>query len=431
MADPTDHPVNEVREAPDHRRRPWDGLSRNVRVLSGVSFFQDAASEMLYPVLPLFITGVLHAPPSVVGLIEGMAEGTASILKAVSGWLADRWRRKPLIAAGYSLSSVSKLMIGFATAWPLVLVARVADRTGKGIRGAPRDALIADDTPRVDRGRAFGFHRAADTFGAVVGPLIGLALYYALDQRMRPLFFIAFIPATISVGLIVLVRERSGGREEIAHAVARRGGPLPPAYRRVVAFLTVFGLVNFTDALLLLRAKELGLGFAGVVLAYTLYNVTYALLSYPAGSWSDRFPRRKVFAAGLAVFAVAYLGLGLVTSAAWVWVLLPVYGAYTALTDGVSRAWVADLAPQATGTALGTYAGLSGAASILAGVWAGLAWGGTGRLPLLISGSVAAVLASVLWIAGRRLESVPQSSGLSSPARSSASGTGSAAQSAS
>jgi MFS family permease len=179
----------------------------------------------------------------------------------------------------------------------------------------------------------------------------------------------------------------------------------------VVAFLTVFGLVNFTDALLLLRAKELGLGFAGVILAYALYNVTYSLLSYPAGVWSDRLPRRKVFAVGIAVFAVAYLGLGIVTSAAWVWVLLPVYGAYTALTDGVSRAWVADLAPEATGTALGTYAGLSGAASVVAGVWAGLAWGTAGRLPLVISGSVAAVLAVILWTAGGRLERTPSAAG--------------------
>ena len=389
------------------RRRPWEGLSHNVHVLSGVSFFQDAASEMLYPVLPLFITGVLGAPPAVVGLIEGLAEGTASILKVASGWLADRMRRKPLIAVGYGLSSISKLLIGLAYAWPLVLVARVADRTGKGIRGAPRDALIADDTLQADRGRAFGFHRAADTFGAVVGPLIGLALYFALGQEMRPLFFIAFIPAAISVGLIVFVRERPRTHHERAAAIAARGGPLPRPYRRVVAFLTIFGLVNFTDALLLLRAKELGFGFAGVVLVYTLYNLTYSLLSYPAGTWSDRVPRRKVFAAGIAVFAVSYFGLGVITSAAWVWVLLPVYGAYTALTDGVSRAWVADLAPHATGTALGTYAGFSGAASIVAGVWAGLAWGDTGRLPLLISGSVAGVLAVVLWVAGDRLERDP------------------------
>ena len=331
------------------RRRPWEGLSHNVHVLSGVSFFQDAASEMLYPVLPLFITGVLGAPPAVVGLIEGLAEGTASILKVWSGWLADRMRRKPLIAVGYTLSSVSKLLIGLAYAWRARV--RCAGRRPHG-QGDPRGAARRADRrrhPQADRGRAFGFHRAADTFGAVVGPLIGLALYFALGQEMRPLFFIAFIPAAISVGLIVFVRERPRTHHERAAAIAARGGPLPRPYRRVVAFLTIFGLVNFTDALLLLRAKELGFGFAGVVLVYTLYNLTYSLLSYPAGTWSDRIPRRKVFAAGIAVFAVSYFGLGVITSAAWVWVLLPVYGAYTALTDGVSRAWVADLAPTPPG----------------------------------------------------------------------------------
>ncbi len=391
-----------MNETIPRRRRAWDGISRNVRVLSGVSFFQDTASEMLYPVLPLFITGVLGAPPAVLGLIEGLAEGTASVLKAISGRLADRRRRTPLIAAGYGLSSISKLLIGFAIAWPLVLVARVADRTGKGIRGAPRDALIADDTDPADRGRAFGFHRAADTAGAVVGPLIGLALYFALGQRIRPLFFVAFIPAAISVGLIAFVRESH--RTGPPPTTAPGHGALPTSYRRVVGFLTLFALVNFTDALVLLRTTELGFGVAGVTLAYTLYNVTYALLSYPAGAWSDRIPRHKVFAAGIAVFSIAYLGLGIVSSSTWVWVLLPVYGAFAALTDGVSRAWVADLAPGATGTALGTYAALTGAASIVAGVWAGLMWGGTGRAPFLISGSLAALLACVLWLAGARLE---------------------------
>src|SRR3954451_15295534 len=182
-------------------------IPRNVRVLSAVSFFQDAASEMLYPVLPLFITGVLGAPPSVVGLIEGVAEGTASVGKAVSGRLADRFRRRPLIALGYGLSSLSKPLIGLAQGWGLVLGARFFDRVGKGVRTSPRDALIADDTTPAIRGAAFGFHRAADTAGAVVGPLIGLALYEAFDHNLRPLFFVAFVRAAVSVALIALVRE--------------------------------------------------------------------------------------------------------------------------------------------------------------------------------------------------------------------------------
>src|SRR5438094_3694911 len=383
--------------------RHFAGLSRNVVVLSWVSFFQDAASEMLYPVLPLFLTGVLGAPPSVVGLIEGVAEGTASVMKAVSGRLADIRRRRPLVASGYGISSLSKLVIGVATGWPLVLVARFADRFGKGLRTSPRDALIAADTAPEHRGRAFGFNRALDTAGAVVGPLAGLALYEALDHRIRPLFFVAFVPAAASVALIGLVREPV---TPPVHRNARQlRGPLPRRYWRVVVFLTLFGLANFSDALLILRVKALGLGFVGIVLAYALYNVSYALLSYPAGVVSDHLPRRLVFATGLAIFAAAYIGLGTVTSSAWVWVLLPLYGGYTALTDGVGKAWVADLVPEdRVGSGLGLYQGLAGGAALVAGVWAGLAWGPAGRLPLLVSGVAVAGLAAILFLGGARLE---------------------------
>jgi MFS family permease len=373
-------------------------LPRNVIVLSLVSFFQDAASEMLYPVLPLFLTGVLGAPVAVVAVIEGIAEGTANVMKAVSGRLADIRRRRPLIAAGYGLSSLSKLVVGFATSWPLVLFARFADRTGKGIRTSPRDALIAADTEPSERGRAFGFHRAADTSGAVVGPLIGLGLYELLNHRLRPLFFVAFVPAVISVGLISLTKESASSTQ--SKSIGRV--PLPASYRRLVALLVVFGLVNFSDALLILRAKDLGLGFVSIILAYVGYNVVYAALSYPAGTLSDRLPRHSVFAAGLAVFAVAYTGLGFATSANWVWVFLPIYGAYTALTDGVARAWVADhLTRDQLGWGLGLFQGLQGGAAVLAGVWAGVAWGTTGRLPLVLSGLTAFVLAAVLFASRR------------------------------
>ena len=373
-------------------------------VLSWVSFFQDAASELLYPVLPLFLTVTLGAPASVVGLVEGVAEGTASVGKAVSGRLADRFRRRPLIAAGYGVSSVAKPLIGLASGWPVVLGARFIDRVGKGLRTSPRDALIAAETPPAMRGRAFGLHRAADTAGAVVGPLLGLALYELLDHRLRPLFFVAAIPAVVSVALIALVREHPPP----PGAAPPRGVPLrrlPRPYARVVAFLALFGLANFSDALLILRAHALGLGFVGIVTAYALYNAVYAALSYPAGVVSDRLPRRLVFAVGLAAFAVAYLGLGLAGESTWVWPLFAVYGAYTALTDGVGRAWVANLLPPgALGTGLGLYQGVAGACALTAGIWAGLAWGGTGRVPLLVSGAIVTVLAATLALGGRRLE---------------------------
>ncbi len=357
--------------------------------------------------LPLFLTSVLGAPVAVVGLIEGVAEGTAAVVKAVAGRLSDVRARRPFVAAGYGLASVCKLLIAFATSWPLVLVARFGDRFGKGVRTAPRDAIIADSAAADQRGAAFGFHRAVDTAGAVVGPLVGLGLYEALGHRLRPLFVIAFLPAAASVGLVFLVRERRRDPVPGSGAPHTRPArpPLPAPYWRVLAFLTLFGLVNFSDALLILRARELGLGVAGIVVVYTLYNVTYAALSYPAGRISDRVPRRRVFAAGLGVFAVAYVGLGLAPGPAWCWVLFPVYGAYTALTEGVGKAWIVDLAPAAAvGTGLGLFQGVGGGATFLAGVWAGLAWGGDGRLPLVVSGAVVAVLTAVLALAGRRIE---------------------------
>jgi MFS family permease len=362
---------------------------------------------MLYPVLPLFLTGPLGAPVVVVGVIEGIAEGTASVMKAVSGRLADRRERRPMIAGGYGLSSVSKLLIGFAFSWPLVLVARVVDRLGKGIRTSPRDALIAAETDDTNRGAAFGFHRAADTAGAVVGPLIGLGLYELLDHRIRPLFFVAFVPAAISVALIAWVHEHP--RAMAAHHELRDGAALPRRYWRVVVFLALFGLVNFSDALLILRADALGLGFVGIIGAYVLYNLSYAILSYPAGRLSDRVPRRLVFAIGMAVFAGTYTGLGLATTSAWVWVLLPCYGGFTAFTDGVGKAWVADLLPASSvGTGLGLFHGVIGGAALLAGIWAGVAWNGSGRAPLLVSGIIAAVLAVALVAAGRRFDPSPR-----------------------
>jgi len=386
------------------RRGLARGLPRNVLVLSWVSFFQDAASELLYPIFPLFITVTLGAPASALGLIEGVAEGTASVGKALSGRLADRFRRRPLIALGYGISSAAKPLIGLAGVWPVALGGRFVDRVGKGLRTSPRDALLAADTPPEIRGRAFGFHRAADTAGAVVGPLLGLALYEAFNHHLRPLFFLAALPAAISVVLIAFVREHPPAAT-LPTPSRPAAAALPRAYWRLVITLAIFGLANFSDALLILRAKELGLSFVSIIVVYALYNASYAALSLPAGIVSDRLPRRVVYGTGLVIFAVAYLGLGLVHSPSWVWVLLPVYGAYTALTDGVGKAWVADLLPaRAMGTGLGLFQGITGGCALVASIWAGLAWNGNGRLPLQVSGAIVAALALLLLVAGRQLD---------------------------
>ena len=370
-------------------------------MLSGVSLLQDAASELLYPVLPLFITVTLGAPPAAVGAVEGVAEGIAALTKLQAGRLADRLRKKPLIAIGYGLAAVGKVLVALAVVWPVVLLGRGVDRVGKGVRGAPRDALLMVDADPAARGRVFGFHRTADTLGAVIGPAVGLLLLELLHHRIRPLLWVAVVPAVLSVLLVGLVRE--GGPSAPAARPQVRG-PLPPAVRRLVLLLTAFSLVNFPDALLLLRGHDLGLSTAEVVAAYLVYNGVYAGLAYPAGALSDRWPRHRVYATGLLFFALGYLGLGLAHQSWLVFVLLPLYGGFAACTDGVGKAWVSSLAPpELQGWAQGLFQGLTGGAILVAGLWAGALWGGDGRLPLLVSGTVGLVAAVVLLSQGRRL----------------------------
>ena len=261
-------------------------------------------------------------------------------------------------------------------------------------------------------GRAPGFHRAADTAGAVVGPALGLGLYELLGQQIRPLLVIAVIPAVLSVLLIRAVREdprtapdrpAPDQASRAARTPIARPTALAPPLRSLIATLGVFGLVNFPDALLLLRASQLGLSVSGVIGAYILYNTVYALAAYPLGVISDRVPRHLVFATGLAFFSVGYLGLGLVHSPGWVFLLLPLYGIFAAATDGVGKAWIADLAPAGrTSGAQGLYQAVTGGAVLVAGIWAGLVWNTDGTLPLLISGTAAAVLAVVMVAVGGR-----------------------------
>ena len=373
-------------------------LTRNVRVLSAVSFLQDAASELLYPLLPIYLTVVLGAPPAVVGAIEGAAEGAASITKLAVGPLGDRYAKRPLIATGYGLAALGKVIVAVAGAWPGVLAGRVVDRFGKGIRGAPRDALLVEGVEPGERGRVFGFHRTMDTLGAVVGPLLGLAGYELLDHQIAPLLYIAIVPAVLSVLLILLVREkpRTGPRPP-RQPIFSGFRDLPRRFWRVTAVVVGFGLVNFPDALLLLRLNEIGFGVVEVILAYVTYNLVYALGSYPAGLLADRLPRSVVFGIGLVFFAIGYLGLGLTTDRLTAWLLLGSYGLFAACTDGVGKAWISSMVgTERQATAQGVFQGFSGVAILIAGVWAGLFWGADGQLPLLVSGAVGACFAALL-----------------------------------
>jgi MFS family permease len=394
------------------RPRPaW--LTRNLLVLSAVSLMQDAASELLYPLLPILLTTVLGAPAVVVGLVEGVAEGTSALLKYASGRLSDRVGRKRLVTTGYSLAAVGKVVVAAAGVWQVVLVGRVVDRVGKGVRSTPRDALLADDVPRHELGRVYGFHRTADTAGAVIGPLLGLVALAATGGDVRAALWVAVVPAVLSVLLTLFVRERRA-RPRTPSAGAQTAGrpprrtPLPPQLRRVVVVLGVIAVVNFPDALVLLRVSELGFTASGVVAAYVLYNLSYTVVSFPAGLLSDRWPRSRVFALGLVCFSVGYTGLALVGGGWVVLLLLVVYGGYNGFTDGVGKAWISALVPaQVRGHAQGVFQGISGAAVLVAGLWAGLLWEvgpGDGQLPLLLSGTVGGVAAVALWSAGGRLE---------------------------
>jgi MFS family permease len=373
-------------------------LPRNVRALSWVSFANDAASELAYPIVPLFLTVTLGAPVAAVGLIEGLAEGISVGLRGLSGWLSDRWgeRRLPWIVGGYAGSAGGRVIVAAAPAWGWVLVGRIVDRLGKGARTPPRDALIRDSTSPRLLGAAFGYHRALDTAGAVVGPLAAVALL-ALGLSFRQVLWVAVVPGLVALLLLRAVRE---ARPPAASAAVDFGNePLPRAYWTVLTIWVVFSLGNSSDVFLLLRAKELGLGATLVVLAYALYNLVYAGLSWPLGALSDRRRRESVLAGGLLVFVLVYLGFA-VASASWaVWPLLALYGAYVAATEGVAKAWVADRVPgRAIGTAFGIFSAATGAALLVASVAAGLLWTHVSPAAPFVLGAVSAALALLLLL---------------------------------
>jgi MFS family permease len=343
-------------------------LGRNVMTLGGVSLLTDVASEMSFPLLPLFLTTVLGASATALGAIEGVAESTASLLKLVSGWLSDRMSgRKPLVVAGYGLASLVKPLIGLTRTPAQVMAIRVTDRIGKGIRTSPRDALIADSVAPSIRGRAFGFHRAADNLGAVIGPLLAFALLrFAPGMNLRRVFLATAIPAALSVALLVLgVREvpRPAREERPQAAAARpprerllRAAGLGARFWWLFAVLVVFTLGNSSDAFLLLRATQLGVAPALVPVLWALLNLVKALFNVPGGALSDRFGRRPLLVAGWAIYAAVYLGFGLAAAAWQVWALFAAYGLYFGATEGVEKALVSDFVPaERRGAAFGFY----------------------------------------------------------------------------
>lgn len=381
--------------------RGWLGaMPRNVVVAGLVSLFTDISSEMIVPVLPLFLTLVLGAPVAAVGLIEGVAESTASVLRVFAGWLSDRaGRRKPLIVAGYGLSNLTKPLLALAGGWPTVLALRFADRFGKGIRGAPRDALIADSIAPSARGRAFGFHRTMDTTGAAIGPLAAAATLALSAGNPRMVFWAASIPGVIAVVLAWWLLQDRPLPPKDASAPRLGFRDLGRPFLLFTAVSTLFALGNSSDAFLILRAQHLGMAVAVIPLAYFAFNTLYAVFSTPAGILSDRIGRRPLLATGYAIFALVYAGFAIAPNALVAGVLFLVYGLYYALTDGVSKALISDLVPASLrATALGTFSTATGIALLPASVLAGTLWQGVAPWAPFAYGAVLAALAAILLV---------------------------------
>ena len=383
------------------------GISKNVFVLGLVSFFNDVASEIIYPIVPIFLTSVLGAPVAIVGLIEGIAESTASVLKVVSGWLSDKWRkRKPFVVAGYAFSAISKILLSLAYSWPFVLFARFVDRFGKGTRTSARDALITESSENKVRGRAFGFHRTLDTLGAVVGPLIALLAIHFLDNNFRLIFFLAFIPAFIGILLLLFFVKEKKKEANSLNTFHFNWRELNPSFKIFLLISLIFALGNSSDAFLILRAQNLGLSLILVVLAYVFFNFTYAIFSMPAGIISDKIGPKKVLLAGFLLFSAVYLFFGLAHSSLLLWLLFPIYGIYMALTEGVGKAYISNLVPQEkVGTTFGVYQTTIGLCTFFASLIAGLLWTYIDVSTPFIFGSIMALISAFLFIVlGKKIE---------------------------
>lgn len=344
--------------------------------LSLVSLLNDTASEMLYPVMPIFITQVLGAPVFVVGIIEGIAEGSASLFKTFFGFWSDKvQKRKPFVIGGYGASAVSKIVIALAFAWPMVLLGRIIDRMGKGARTGARDALLLEATDETNKGFIFGFHRTMDTFGAVIGPTIALVLLYLFHNNIRLILYLAVIPAFLSLIFFVWVKEAKKKLQVSKINLSLSIRSFPPQLKMFLLGLCLFSLGNSSDSFLILRAKNLGLSLTLIISAYILYNIVYALSSTPAGSISDRIGTKKVFITGIIIFALVYLGFAFDKSGIFVWPLFAVYGFYIGLTDGVSKAMVGALVKEGeAGTAYGVLNTITSIFTLFASVIGGFLW---------------------------------------------------------
>jgi MFS family permease len=360
---------------------------------------------MLYPVAPIYLTTVLGASMAWVGIIEGVAEAVSGLSKGYFGALSDaRGRRRPFVTLGYGLSALSKPLPALFPSVAGLLGSRVLDRVGKGVRTAPRDALLAGYTTKENHGAVFGLHRAMDTTGAAIGPAIAL-LYLAYHPgHYAALFLLAFIPSSLSMLATFFVKDAafapSAKRPGIADSL-RFWKSAPGAYRFVITWLTLFALVNASDAFLILRAREIGFSDTAAIGGYIGYNIIYALAALPAGRISDKLGRKRVVAAGFLLYGVAYACFALAGSIAAAWIGFGIYGVYAALTEGVSKAWISDLVPnERRGLAIGLQTTLASLGALVASAWTGFLWVSHApvQVPLMVAAATAVVVGGMVWI---------------------------------
>jgi MFS family permease len=382
------------------------GFHRNIFFLGLVSLFTDISSEMIYPLLPVFLISVLGVGPTFVGLVEGVAEATASFLKLFSGWISDRrQKRKFLVVSGYTLSTLTRPLVAVATAGWHVLFIRFLDRVGKGIRTSPRDALIADSTPELEYGKAFGFQRALDHTGAVIGPLIAFLLLTFITQQYRTLFLLAYLPGIIALILLIFgVKERKAAQPGPSSQPVQL--TLRPFDRRFKIFLLIiilFSLGNSSDAFLILKAKEAGVSVSLLPVLWAVLHISKSLSATPGGIFSDRYGRRKMIIAGWILYGGVYFGFASAQTSEMVWILFVVYGLFYGLTEGGERALVANLVqPHLRGTAYGLFHFSIGLSTLPASLLMGFLWETFSPKAAFSFGAILALLAAVLlWLTVR------------------------------
>lgn len=369
----------------------------NIILLGITSLLTDISSEMVYPVLPIFLTTYLGASPAVLGLIEGIAESLASLLKVFSGYFSDKIKaRKPFAIFGYASSTLGKLFLYLATGWTCVLIGRITDRFGKGIRVAPRDALIAESSKEGRLGAAFGLHRAMDTLGAIIGVVIAYFFITSFKSALRNVFLLSLIPAFLGVLFLFFVKEKKSGPPSSSNRLQFRWKALDKRLKWFLIFTFIFTLGNSSNQFLLLRAMNLGSTLPQVILLYLVYNIVYGLVAYPASRLSDRIGRKKVLVSGYIFYGLVYLGFALNNNPAMFWLLFATYGLYTGFTEGVEKALIADVAPsELRATAIGLHATLVGIGLLPASLFAGLLWKFLGASAPFYFGGFMGIFASV------------------------------------